>query len=76
MPAEPIPLDAEVLEALSGLAAAEAAVFDVVTPDPVHVDRLAERAGLAPATLLAALSSLEIKGLVTQLPGKQFRLAS
>jgi DNA processing protein len=73
---EPVPLDDDVLEALSSLAAAEAAVFDVVTPDPVHVDRLAERAGLAPATLLAALSSLEIKGLVTQLPGKQFRLAS
>jgi DNA processing protein len=73
---EPVRLDADVLEALSGLAAAEAAVFDVVTPDPEHVDRLAERAGLAPATLLAALSSLEIKGLVTQLPGKQFRLAS
>ena len=73
---EPVRLDDDVLEALSGLAAAEAAVFDVVTPDPVHVDRLAERAGLAPATLLAALSSLEIKGLVTQLPGKQFRLAS
>jgi DNA processing protein len=70
------PLDPEVLEALSGLAAAEATVFDVVTPDPVHVDRLAERAGLAPAILLAALSSLELKGLVTQLPGKQFRLAS
>jgi DNA processing protein len=76
MPAAPIRLDDDVLEALAGLAAAEAAVFDVVTPDPVHVDRLAERAGLAPATLLAALSSLEIKGLVTQLPGKQFRLAS
>jgi DNA processing protein len=70
------PLDPEVLEALSGLAAAEATVFDVVTPEPLHVDRLAERAGLAPATLLAALSSLELKGLVTQLPGKQFRLAS
>jgi DNA processing protein len=70
------PLDPEVLEALSGLAAAEATVFDIVTPEPVHVDRLAERAGLAPGTLLAALSSLEIKGLVTQLPGKQFRLAS
>lgn len=70
------PLDPEVLEALSSLAAAEATVFDVVTPEPLHVDRLAERAGLAPATLLAALSSLELKGLVTQLPGKRFRLAS
>jgi len=70
------PLDPEVLEALSSLAAAEAAVFDVVTPEPLHVDRLAERAALGPAILLAALSSLELKGLVVQLPGKLFRLAS
>ncbi len=70
------PLDPEVLEALSSLAAAEAAVFDVVTPEPLHVDRLAERTALAPATLLAALSSLELKGLVVQVPGKRFRLAS
>ncbi len=69
-------LESDVLEALSGLAQAEATVYDLVTPDPVHVDRIAERAGLAHGTLLAALSSLEIKGLVTQLPGKQFRLAS
>jgi len=69
-------LDADALEAFGEFAAAEATVFDLVTPDPVHVDRIAERAGLAHGTLLAALSSLEIKGLVTQLPGKQFRLAS
>ena len=69
-------LDAAALEAFGEFAAAEATVFDLVTPDPVHVDRIAERAGLVHGILLAALSSLEIKGLVTQLPGKQFRLAS
>ena len=58
------------------LARAEALVFDVVTPDPVHVDAIAERAGMDHPTLLAALSSLEIKGLVAQVPGKRFRLAS
>ena len=69
-------LDADALEAFGEFAAAEATVFDLITPDPVHVDRIAERAGLAHGTLLAALSSLEIKGLVTQSPGKLFRLAS
>lgn len=73
---QPEPPDADVLAALSGLAHAEAQVFDVVTPDPVHVDRIAERAGLDHPTLLAALSSLEIKGLVVQVPGKRFQLAS
>jgi DNA processing protein len=72
----PEPPDPDFLAALSGLAHAEAQVFDVVTPDPVHVDRIAERAGLDHPTLLAALSSLEIKGLVLQVPGKRFQLAS
>ena len=70
------PPDPDFAAALSGLAHAEAQVFDVVTPDPVHVDAIAERAGLDHPTLLAALSSLEIKGLVAQVPGKRFQLAS
>jgi DNA processing protein len=72
----PEPPEPDVLAALSGLAHAEAQVFDVVTPDPVHVDVLAARTGVDHPTLLAALSSLEIKGLVAQVPGKRFRLAS
>jgi len=75
-PAAPPELEPDALEALAEFASAEATVFDLVTPDPVHVDRIAERAGLAHGTLLAALSSLELKGLVCQLPGKLFRLAS
>ena len=72
----PEPRDPVFVAALAGLARAEAQVFDVVTPEPVHVDRIAERAGLDHPTLLAALSSLEIKGLVAQVQGKRFQLAS
>jgi DNA processing protein len=64
------------LAAISGLAKAEAQVFDVLTPEPLHVDRLAERAALDHPTLLAALSLLEIKGLIVQVPGKRFQLVS
>lgn len=63
-------------EAGTELSGAEALVFDLVTPQPMHVDRLAERAALEPGLLLAALSSLEVQGLITQLPGKHFALAS
>ena len=55
---------------------AEAKVFDLLAPEPLHVDTIAERTALDAGTLLAALSSLELKGLAVQLPGKQFVLAS
>ena len=54
---------------------AEARVFDLLAAQPVHVDVIAEHTALDAATLLAALSSLELKGLAVQLPGKQFALA-
>jgi DNA processing protein len=58
------------------LLGAEAKVFDLLAAEPVHVDVIAERTALDAGTLLAALSSLELKGLAVQLPGKQFALAS
>lgn len=58
------------------LTGAEARLYDLITPEPEHVDRLAARASLEPALVLAALSALEIQGLITQRPGKHFALAS
>lgn len=55
---------------------AEATVFDLVSRKPVHVDVLASRCELEPGLLLAALSSLEMRGLIAQHPGKLFALAS
>lgn len=63
-------------EARARLTGAEATLFDLIGPHPVHVDLLAERSALAPGLLLAALSALELQGLVTQLPGKHFVLAA
>ncbi|TLY30899.1 MAG: DNA-protecting protein DprA [Ignavibacteria bacterium] len=50
----------------------EKTVYDVLTIEPSHVDRLAEEAGLSTADVLVNLLSLEFKGLVKQLPGKLF----
>ncbi len=58
------------------LPGAEASVFDCLTGHPTHVDALARRCALEPALLLAALSALECRGLVTQLPGQHFALAT
>jgi hypothetical protein len=38
----------------------------------VHVDDLVERSGLNSSEVLATLFDLEMKGIIRQLPGKQF----
>lgn len=68
--------DAAAGESLAELGGAEAAVFELMTPEPAHVDYLVQRTALEPGMLLAALASLELQGLITQLPGKHFALAS
>lgn len=60
----------------SGLTEAERRVLDVLALGLEHVDDVAARAGLPTADTLATLTSLEIRGLVTQEPGKIFRRAS
>lgn len=50
----------------------EQQLYDVLTPEPVHLDTLCERSGLDASNALVYLLSLEFKGLVRQLAGKQF----
>lgn len=59
----------------SGLSEAERSVLDVLDREEGHVDLLAARLGWSAAEVLAALTSLEIRGLVMQMPGKLFRRA-
>lgn len=50
----------------------ESRVLAALVRDPLSVDELAEKCGLALAELLSTLTMLEIKGLARQLPGKLF----
>jgi DNA processing protein len=43
--------------------------------DSLHVDALIARSGLTPARVLEVLLELELKGIVSQLPGMHFTLA-
>lgn len=52
----------------------EAMVIDCLEADPVHIDNLARRLSLAAGRLSGLLLQLELKGLVDQVPGKQFCL--
>ncbi|MEM1042884.1 MAG: DNA-processing protein DprA [Bacteroidota bacterium] len=54
------------------LGGAEKKLYEALTAEPVHLDTLCERAGLDASSALVYLLSLEFKGLVRQLAGKQF----
>src|SRR5215813_13808295 len=64
------------LLAAASLNSSERKIFDLLTVDePVHIDDIVERSGLNSSEVLATLFDLEIKGIVRQLPGKQFSKA-
>jgi DNA processing protein len=50
----------------------EAKLFDALGPDPVHIDALCAETQVDPSTALVYLLSLEFKGLIRQMAGKQF----
>ena len=50
----------------------EQKVFDLLTAEPEQIDALGDRSGMATSDLLVQLLSLELKGIVKQLPGKYF----
>ncbi|MEM6645035.1 MAG: DNA-processing protein DprA [Bacteroidota bacterium] len=54
------------------LTGVEQALYNVITVDPLHIDAICEKAAVDASTALVYLLSLEFKGLVRQLAGKQF----
>ena len=57
----------------SSLVGAESTLYAMLnTDEPRHVDELVERSGLNSSEVLATLFMLEMKGIIRQMPGKQF----
>jgi DNA processing protein len=55
------------------LAPEQKKLYDLLSADqPVQVDTLVEKSGMNSSVVLAALCEMELKGIVRQLPGKQF----
>lgn len=55
------------------LSPTERRLFDLIrVEEPVHVDELVEKTGLSSSETLAALCEMEMRGVIRQMPGKQF----
>jgi len=52
----------------------ERAVFEALSPYPVHVDELTRQVSMDPGRMAGILLTLELRGLARQEPGKLFRL--
>jgi DNA processing protein len=61
------------LLAAASLNSSEKKLYDLLSTDePKHIDDVVERSGLNSSEVLATLFDLEMKGIIRQLPGKQF----
>jgi DNA processing protein len=49
-------------------------VFSTLRSEPTHIDDIIKQSGFEPHRVLSTLLSLELEGLITQLPGKMFQL--
>ena len=61
-------------EKLSALTSDEKAIAAVLISGSCHVDDIVAQTGLPVSRILASLTLLEVKGYVTQEPGKRFHL--
>jgi DNA processing protein len=61
------------LLAAASLNSSEKRIFNLLAvEEPRHIDDIVERSDLNSSEVLATLFDLEMKGIVRQLPGKQF----
>ncbi len=59
---------------LKNLTEDERTVVELLQKGQLHVDDVIDQSGLPPARVLSSLTLLEVKGYVTQQPGKRFEL--
>src|ERR1700758_4833191 len=73
LPVEPPSSQERAMLVQESLGPAERVLYDLLNVDEARpVDELVEVSGLSSSEVLASLFDLELKGVVRQLPGKQF----
>jgi DNA processing protein len=57
---------------LSQLSEIEKSIYNLITDEPYHIDKIAQDTRVTPSQALSTLLSLELKGFIKQLSGKMF----
>jgi len=53
----------------------EQAIYDALSPYPIHIDEIVRKTGVEPGKVSGLLLQLELKQLIQQSPGKRFTIA-
>ncbi|GJQ33402.1 MAG: DNA processing protein DprA [Ignavibacteriaceae bacterium] len=69
----PEPVDESVLVVPEDLTIFEEKIYSAIAFQPIHIDEIANLTGLNVSECLTTLLTLELKGYVRQLPGKNFK---
>ncbi len=64
----------DVMKAMPAMNEDELKVFRLLEPYPVHIDDIVRKAKMDPGEISGILLQLELKGIVTQSPGKMFSM--
>lgn len=60
---------------IEGLEPAERLIYEILSNEQLHIDQIIKMSNLDSSTVLANLLSLELNGIVSQLPGKYFLIS-
>ena len=71
---KPIESSVDIDPVLEKLTGDEKTIFSVLRNEPIHIDDIITQSGIESARVLSVLLSLELDGLIIQLPGKMFQL--
>jgi DNA processing protein len=68
----PLKPPAKETRAMSALTPEERNLYDIMSPEPTHIDPLTRQSGLPAARVMGLLLGLELKGFIRQAEGKKF----
>jgi DNA processing protein len=57
---------------LPPMEASEETIYNMIGDYPTHIDQIAKQSNLGPSHVSSVLLRMELKGMITQLPGKMF----
>jgi DNA processing protein len=64
--------DTFIKKELPEISETEKKIYEIIGDYPIHIDQIQKKSNIASGDLSGALTKMELKGIIKQLPGKMF----